>query len=91
MASVSTYLNFQGNTEEAFNFYKSVFKTDFMGQISRYKDIPPQDGMPPIPEKEIELYHERRSAHYRRPYSYGTDSPEFMGKPDLTGTNMPFA
>ena len=28
MARTSTYLNFAGNTEEAFNFYKSVFGTE---------------------------------------------------------------
>ena len=29
MAKVSIYLNFPGNTAEAFQFYKSVFKTEF--------------------------------------------------------------
>ena len=38
MASVSTYLNFQGNTEEAFTFYASVFGTEFLGPIVRFKD-----------------------------------------------------
>lgn len=52
MATVSTYLNFQGNTEEAFNFYKSVFKTEFLGEPMRFKDIPPMDGMPEFPENE---------------------------------------
>ena len=32
MASVSTYLNFERDTEEAFNFYKSVFGGEFFGQ-----------------------------------------------------------
>ena len=32
MAKVSTYLNFSRRTEEAFNFYKSVFGTEFNGQ-----------------------------------------------------------
>jgi PhnB protein len=52
MSKVSIYLNFQGNTEEAFNFYKSVFKTEFVGQVMRMSDVPPQPGMPPLPEKE---------------------------------------
>ena len=30
MPRVSTYLNFMGNTEEAFSFYKSVFGTEFL-------------------------------------------------------------
>ena len=35
MASVSTYLNFPGNTEDAFNFYKSVFWGEsFLGMVS---------------------------------------------------------
>ncbi len=36
MASVGTYLNFPGQTEEAFLFYKSVFGSDFLGGISKY-------------------------------------------------------
>jgi len=39
MATVNPYLNFQGNTEEAFNFYKSVFGTEFIN-IIRFKDVP---------------------------------------------------
>lgn len=35
-----TYLNFAGNTEEAFNFYKSVFGGEFSGAIVRFKDMP---------------------------------------------------
>jgi len=51
MASVSTYLNFEGNTEEAFEFYKSVFRTDYLGQgFFRFGDMPAEDGQPPMPE-----------------------------------------
>jgi PhnB protein len=46
MAKTSTYLNFQRNTEEAFNFYKSVFGGDFVdGKINRFGEIPAQEGM----------------------------------------------
>jgi PhnB protein len=41
MAKVSTYLNFPRNTEEVFNFYKSVFGGEFTGGISRFSDILP--------------------------------------------------
>lgn len=34
---VSTYVNFPGNTEEAFGFYKSVFKTEFINGIQRFR------------------------------------------------------
>jgi PhnB protein len=41
MAKVSTYLNFPRNTEEVFNFYKSVFGGEFGGQgIARMGDVP---------------------------------------------------
>ena len=48
MAQINPYLNFSGNCEEAFNFYKSVFGGEFP-YVGRYKDMPPQEGMPPMP------------------------------------------
>lgn len=48
MANVGTYLNFPDNTEEVFNFYRSVFGGDFTGGISRFGDAPPQEGQPPL-------------------------------------------
>lgn len=48
VASVSTYLNFDGNTEEAFEFYKSVFGTDYIGNIFRMGDMPAEEGAPPM-------------------------------------------
>lgn len=45
MATLNTYLNFNGNTEEAFNFYKSVFGGEFL-VLQRYKDSPGCEGMP---------------------------------------------
>jgi PhnB protein len=47
MTVVNTYLNFNGNCEEAFNFYRSVFGGEF-SYIGRFKDMPPQEGMPPL-------------------------------------------
>lgn len=49
MATANVYLNFNGNCEEVFNFYKSVFGNDFT-YLGRYKDMPPQEGMPPVSE-----------------------------------------
>lgn len=43
MTTVNVYLNFDGNCEEAFNFYRSVLGGDF-SHVGRYKDMPPQDG-----------------------------------------------
>jgi len=39
MTQLNTYLIFAGNTEEAFNFYKSVFGGEFI-MIVRFKDMP---------------------------------------------------
>jgi len=38
------YLNFQGQAEQAFNFYKSVFGGEF-AMLSRYGDMPPSEGV----------------------------------------------
>jgi PhnB protein len=40
MAKLNPYLNFDGNAEEAFNFYKSVFGGEFMGGVMRMGDQP---------------------------------------------------
>jgi len=44
MATVNAYINFEGNCEEAFNYYKSVFGSEF-SMLSRFSEMPPQDGM----------------------------------------------
>jgi PhnB protein len=49
MARVNTYLNFQGNTEEAFNFYAQVFQSSFTS-LTRMKDM----GVPGISEADGE-------------------------------------
>ena len=45
MKSINPYLNFAGNTEEAFNFYKKVFGGDFLGGVFRFKDTPEAEKM----------------------------------------------
>lgn len=42
MSSVSTYLNFMGDTEEAISFYASVFGTQITGEIARMGDMGPE-------------------------------------------------
>lgn len=39
MITVNPYLNFNGNTEEAFNFYREVFGGEFI-TLQRFKDTP---------------------------------------------------
>ena len=50
MATINAYLTFDGNAEEAFNFYKSVFGGDFP-MVGKFGDMPPQEGMPPISDE----------------------------------------
>ena len=49
MPTINPYINFNGNAEEAFTFYKSVFGGEF-GPITRFKDIASAEF--PVPEKE---------------------------------------
>lgn len=42
MTTLNPYIYFNGNCEEAFNFYKSVFKKEFT-YVGRYKDVPKKD------------------------------------------------
>ena len=45
MPLVNVYLNFNGNCEEAFNFYRSVFGGEFT-YVGRFKDMPADAGKP---------------------------------------------
>ena len=87
MSKVSIYLNFPGNTEEAFNFYKSIFKTNFAGPVMRMSDIPPHPGMGPVVESE-----KNAIMHIALPILGGTmlqatDMLESMGQKQKIGNN----
>ena len=89
MARVNTYLNFTNNTEEAFNFYKSIFGGEFSGGgIARFSDIPPMEGAPEISESDKNLV-----MHIELPILgghtlMGTDAPESMGFKVNMGNNV---
>lgn len=53
MKSINPYLNFAGNTEEAFNFYKKVFGGDFLGDIYRFKDTPGTEKLSAMEKEKI--------------------------------------
>ena len=89
MARTNTYLNFSRNTEEAFNFYKSVFGGEFSGGgIARFSDIPPMEGAPALAESDKNLV-----MHIELPITgghtlMGTDAPESMGFHVNFGNNV---
>ncbi len=77
MASINTWINFNGNAEEAFGFYKSVFGGEFT-KVVRFKDI--ASAQFPIPEKE-----EHKIMYIALPIGANTmlianDVPEVLGK-----------
>lgn len=56
MALINPHINFNGNAEEAFNFYKSVFGGEF-AFIGRFKDMPEGGGKPVPPEDAEKVMH----------------------------------
>ena len=78
MAQINPYIHFNGNAEEAFNLYRSVFWGDF-STIVRFKDMPSNPEYP-IPKNES-----NKLMHIALPIGkssvlMGSDTPEFMGK-----------
>lgn len=86
---VCTYLNFPGNTEEAFMFYRSIFKTEFTtGGIKRFGDLPANAEQPPIADTVKNMV-----LHVELPITanhilMGTDAPKEMGFTVTQGNNM---
>jgi PhnB protein len=89
MARTSIYLNFRRETEEAFNFYQSVFGGEFSGGgIMRMGDVPPVSGAPSLDEADRTLV-----MHIELPILgglvlMGTDAPESMGFQVRFGDNV---
>ncbi len=77
MASINPYIHFNGNAEEAFNFYKSVFGGEF-ATVARFKDLA-------IPGQPISESEANKIMHIALPIGknsilMASDTPEFMGK-----------
>jgi PhnB protein len=76
MALINPYINFNGNAEEAFNFYKSVFGGEF-AQVMRFKDLASPEF--PVAEKEA-----HKIMHIALPIGpnvlMANDVPESMGR-----------
>src|SRR5690349_6146512 len=84
MTTINPYLNFNGNTEEAFNFYKSVFGGEF-AVIQRFKDTPEAGRTPAADQNKL--------MHIALPVGkgmvlMGTDALESHGHVVTQGTNF---
>lgn len=88
MARVSTYLNFPRNTEEAFNFYRSVFGGEFLAPIQRMGDTPPHEGMPTLSYEDKRLVMHVALPILGGHVLMGTDAPESMGFTVKFGNNL---
>lgn len=88
MASVSTYLNFNGTTEAAFNFYREVFGTEFVGDITRMSDVPPMEGVPPLSDEDRNLVMNVQLPILGGHLLMGTDASESQGFHLQQGNNV---
>jgi PhnB protein len=88
MASVSTYLNFNGNTEEAFNHYAKIFGTEFSSPLVRMGDVPPMEGIPELPDELKPLVMNVQLPIVAGHVLMGTDAVESLGHHLTLGNNM---
>lgn len=89
MARVSTYLNFPRHTEQAFEFYRRVFGTEYIGDIARFRDIPPTDDeTPPMDPSDLDLVMHVALPILGGHVLMGTDAPESMGFKIHPGNHM---
>lgn len=76
MASINPHINFNGNAEEAFNFYKKVFGGHF-SKIIRFKDMANEDFQ--VAEHEAEkIMH--IALRIGKNFLMGNDVPEILGR-----------
>ncbi len=88
MSRVSTYLNFTRQTEEAFLFYKSVFGTEFNGEMQRLGSVPQPEGAPVLKEEDKQLIMHVELPILGGHVLMGTDAPESMGFTVKFGNNI---
>ena len=88
MSRVSTYLNFMGQTEEAFTFYRAVFGTEIMGEVFRMGDMGPAADGPTLTEEERNFVLHIELPILAGHVLMGTDMVESMGHELRIGNNV---
>jgi PhnB protein len=85
MARVNTYLNFQGQTEEAFSFYARTFGTE-LTTLTRYRDVSAGGpGGPRVDELDLIMHAELPIIDGHR--LMATDMLDSMGHQTRIGNN----
>ena|SRR5689334_15603308 len=83
MIRIDTYLNFNGNTEEVFDYYKKIFKTDFT-KLMRFGEMPGGEKMSKEERAKI--------LHVAMPIGgnmlMGTDALDSMNQKIVMGDNI---
>lgn len=86
MAEIQPYLTFNGNCEAAFNFYKSVFESEFT-YIGRFNEMPPNEGKPISPEQGNLIMHVSLPIG-ENSVLMGSDTSEHFGPSVTNGSNF---
>lgn len=87
MARTNIYLHFDGNCEAAFCLYREVFQTEFTN-ILRYSDIPRQEGMPLVPERDLNKIENVGIKISDETLLMGSDGLECFGQKTIVGNNF---
>lgn len=85
---VGIYLNFSGNTEKAFEFYKSVFKTNYAHEIKRFAEMPEQPDAKPLPENVKNMVMHVELPLFAGVSLFGSDAPKELGFEVKQGNNV---
>jgi len=88
MASVSTYLYFTNQTEEAFTFYKNVFGTEFIMEPARFGTLMGGQGAPELPDEVKNLIANVQLPILGGHVLMGSDSPAMFGNTMVVGNNV---
>jgi PhnB protein len=88
MPQINPYIHFNGNAEEAFTFYKSVFGGEF-ANVSRFKEFSNPEH--PVSEKEADKIMHIALPIGKNSLLMGSDTPEFMGKHNENETRSKIA
>jgi PhnB protein len=87
MSRVNTYLNFMEKTEEAFNFYKKIFKSEFTS-LTRMGDMPTPEGAPQLSDREANLIMNIQMPITNGHVLMATDMISSMGHSVQVGNNV---